>query len=271
MYLDVHEIDGVFSLEDVAAAHAADMAIQEKHGVNYLKYWCNEQKGRVFCMCTAPSAEAAERVHMESSGMRAERIVEVDEDFAESLMGAHTVNPAGCVIVHGKPDPGARTILFTDIVGSTELTQQLGDQAAMAVVEAHDRVVRGALAAHGGREVKHLGDGIMAAFLSPQEACACAERIQRDLRALDSGNTQPIWLKIGAASGDPLERDGDFFGTTVQLASRLCAHATAGQILVSPEVAARTSTSRFGELGEVKLKGFAEPVRALKLLLGDRG
>src|SRR5678815_3796693 len=201
LYVDIHRLEGL-PLDMVAEAHRKDLEEQAADGVNYLKYWCNEPKGRVFCMCTAPSAEAAERVHMEATRMRAERVIEVDEDLAETLMGSnHVIAPTGAVWQGDRPDPGSRTIMFTDIVGSTALTQQLGDHGAMAVIEAHDRVVRAALRGHGGREVKHLGDGIMAVFHTPQHACACASEIQRRLRELDGKTPLPIWLKIGAASG----------------------------------------------------------------------
>src|SRR5688500_15178979 len=122
-------------------------------------------------MYIAPDAETADRVHREAHGKRAGRIIEVDEQLAESLMGRSVVASTGCVVQGQKPDHGSRTIMFTDIVGLTELTQKLGDQAAMAMVEAHDRIVRAALRTSGGREVKHLGDGIMAVFLSPHDAC----------------------------------------------------------------------------------------------------
>jgi class 3 adenylate cyclase len=261
LYVDIHRLEGV-TLEGVTTAHNADMAVQAKYGVNYIKYWCNEERGKVFCMCSAPNAEAAERVHIEAHGNRAERIIEVDEELADSLMGRNVVSATGCVMAGGQPDTGSRTIMFTDIVGSTAMTQQLGDVAAMAVVEAHDRIVRTALRAHGGREVKLLGDGLMSGFLTPHDACACASDIQRALRASDGSTPAPIWLKIGAASGDPVERDGDFFGSTVQLASRLCARADAGQTLVSTAVTELNRLHEFEDVGEVSLKGFTAPIRA---------
>ena len=265
MYIDVHRLEGL-TVDDIASAHERDVAVQEKHGVQYVKYWLNDQQGKVFCLCTAPNAEAAAQVHLEASGVRADRIIEVDEELAESFMGPHFVAPTGRVLAAGRPDHGSRTIMFTDIVGSTALTQQLGDRAAMTIVEAHDRVVRGALAAHGGREVKHLGDGIMAVFLAPDAACACATRIHRALPAHDGITPAPIRVKIGAATGDPVERDGDFFGSTVQLAARLCAHAQASETLVSSTVIEQARAGRFDDLGGVQLKGFTELVHVHRLI-----
>lgn len=264
VYLDIHEIEGA-TPEAVAGAHLADVAIQDRYGVNYVKYWLNEGRGKIFCLCTAPSAEAAERVHREAHGLLAQRIIEVDPDLLEGFMGGSTVVSPGGAVLQGQStrcDPGHRTILFTDIVESTAMTQRLGDRAAMAVVELHDRIVRGALGRHSGREVKHLGDGIMAAFSAALDAVRCAASIQSSLRDAATGSPHPLRLRIGVAAGDPLEREGDFFGSTVQLASRLCAHAQPQQTLVSSSVCELCAGVEFTDLGELVLKGFAHPTRA---------
>ncbi len=259
LFVDIHDITGA-TPEQIAHAHEADVAIQGKYGVNYVKYWYNQSRAKVFCLCIAPDAEAANRVHREAHGMPAERIIEVDPDLADSFMGDGVVSAAGAVMVpqSERCDPGTRTIVFTDIVGSTAMTQRLGDAAMMQVVEFHDQVVRTALAKHAGREVKHLGDGIMAAFNSAPDAVQCCATIQGVLR----GGRGPVQVRIGAAAGDPVERLGDFFGSTVQLAARLCAAAKPGQTLVSTSVTEQCSSIRFEDFGEVVLKGFDQPTRA---------
>src|SRR5213078_1457250 len=131
-------------------------------------------------------------------------------------------------------DPGIRTVLFTDVVNSTTLTQALGDEAAMAMLGVHDTIVRDALSALGGREVKHTGDGIMASFVSAAGAVRCAIQIQRELEKHAQANPErPLKVRVGAAAGEPVEQNNDLFGSTVQLAARLCAHAQPEQILVS--------------------------------------
>ncbi|HXK18625.1 MAG TPA: nickel-binding protein [Polyangiaceae bacterium] len=263
LYIDVHDIQDV-SAEAVAEAHHADLATQQKHGVNYIKYWLNEDKRKVFCLCTAPNAEAAEHVHREAHGMIAERIIEVDPDLADGLLGQGTTSDSGAALTprSGRYDPGIRTIVFTDIVGSTALTQRLGDGVAMQLVELHDRLVRNAIDRHAGRVVKHLGDGIMAVFVSAHDAVQCASEIQTSFRdqVLDSG--EPIRVRIGAAAGEPVERQGDFFGSTVQLAARLCAKADPGQTLVSTSVTELCGALRFVDAGALELKGFEQPTRA---------
>jgi class 3 adenylate cyclase len=265
--MDIHDIPGGVSAEDVANAHYKDVAIQHKYGVKYHKYWVNEKTGKVFCLCHAPNAEAAEQVHREAHGLMPEKVIQVDAEMAELFMGASDVNPAGAVILPGAADrdPGIRTILFTDIVESTSLTQKFGDNAAMELVDLHDSVVRDALKDLGGREVKHLGDGIMASFVSAAAAVKCATRVQNELAKHGRANAdRPLQVRVGIAAGEPVERHNDLFGVTVQLASRLCARAEADQILVSNVVAelCEGKTLPFQELGEVTLKGFDHPVRA---------
>lgn len=268
LYIDVHEIEGV-TAEAVAQAHYADMAKQARHGVEYVKYWVNEGCDKVFCLVHAPSPEAARQVHLEAHGLEAGRILEVQPEVAEAFMGGGQVNAAGAVVnapgAGNGLDPGIRTILFTDIVGSTSLTQELGDEAAMELVQLHDDVVLDALAAFAGRKVKHTGDGIMAAFASAVCAVRCALRIEETLakRCQDCA-TRGVKVRIGAAAGEPVEKHGDFFGSTVQLAARLCAHAQPDQIVVSNAVFELCigKDLRFQDLGEVALKGFDRAVRA---------
>jgi class 3 adenylate cyclase len=263
LFIDVHELTGV-TAEQVAHAHVMDVAVQGKHGVSYVKYWLNETRGKVFCLCTAPNAEAAEAVHREAHGLVAERIVEVDPDLAEGMLGGGTVGPTGAVTLGpaGTMDPGLRTILFTDIVGSTELTQRLGDRAVMDIVDLHDRLVREALGRTRGREVKHVGDGIMGVFVSADDAVRCAVEAHAALRDTAHRTVEPVRIRVGVAAGEPIERNGDFFGVTVQLAARLCMRAQPGGTLVSASVVESCGDRHFMDLGEIALKGFAQPVRA---------
>src|ERR1044072_5336339 len=138
LYMDIHNLDEGTTPEDVAKAHGKDMEIQEKYGVKYSKYWVNESGKKVFCLAHAPNAEAAEQVHREAHGMMPEKIIEVEPEVAEGFLGGVETNAAGAVIfpVGGADarDPGIRTVLFTDVVNSTFLTQSLGDEAALAIL-----------------------------------------------------------------------------------------------------------------------------------------
>ena len=226
-YLDIHDLPGA-TLEDIAHAHHLDLETQAKYGVEYLKYWVNQKNGKVFCVCHAPSADAADAVHRDAHGARAARITEVTPEMAEAFLGAEEVSSTGAVLLPGKTalDPGTRTILFTDIVGSTDHTQRLGDELAFALLEIHYRIVRTELEGTGGREVKHTGDGIMAVFHSAHSGVRCALNVQNNIvRHRQQNPEQSLQLRIGIASGEPIERHNDLFGSAVQLAARLCAHA----------------------------------------------
>jgi class 3 adenylate cyclase len=265
-YIDIHDLPGA-TVEDVARAHELDTHIQAKYGVEYVKYWVNEKNGKVFCLCNAPNAEAADAVHRDAHGARAARIMEVTPEMAEAFMGAEEVNSSGAVLLPGKAalDPGTRTILFTDIVGSTDMTQRLGDDLAFALLEVHDRIVRAELAELGGREIKHTGDGIMAVFHSAHSAVRCALNVQNNISQHRERNpVQSLQLRIGLASGEPIERHNDLFGSAVQLAARLCAHAEPEQILMSNAVAELCigKALPLRDVGEIQLKGFEHPVRA---------
>ncbi len=150
-----------------------------------------------------------------------------------------------------------QTIMFTDLESSTALTQKLGDDVAQGILHGHNDAVRKALEEHGGREVKHTGDGIMAAFPSAVRAVAAALQIQRDLAGGE------VRVRIGLNAGEPIAEDDDFFGTAVQLAARICDRAEPGQVLVSNVVRELCAGKKlkFDHQSEATLKGFDEPVR----------
>ena len=184
LYMDIHSCEGV-AAEDVAKAHLSDMKIQDQYDVNYKKYWFNPEAGKLFCLVEAPSAEAAQCVHREAHGLLAEKLIEVDPDLVDGFMGSAPANDAGAAVLpdaQGKYDPGVRTVMFTDIVGSTEMCSRHGDDAAIEMLAVHDRVVREALRNNNGREVKHTGDGIMAPSSRRPEPCAAPARFRRASR-----------------------------------------------------------------------------------------
>ena len=167
------------------------------------------------------------------------------------------------------PEAGAfRTVLFTDVEGSTALTQRLGDAGARELLREHERMVREALKAHGGLEVKTIGDGFMASFSSATRALECSIAMQRAFAERNESAEEPIRVRIGLNAGEPIaeeDPDGrsDLFGTAVNLAARICGHAEAGQIL-APIVVRELAAGKqflFADLGETELRGFEDPVR----------
>ena len=165
--------------------------------------------------------------------------------------------------------PGAVTLLFTDLVGSTELAQRLGEVDAESFRRQHFGLLRTALEAHGGREVKNLGDGLMVAFGDAAAAIAAAVAIQRAVGGHNrSGDGPPFAVRIGVQAGDPVRDGEDYFGTPVIVAKRLCDRATAGQILTTADVAGLVRPGEGPALravGALDLKGLADPVAAVEV------
>ena len=216
------------------------------------------------------------------------KFVPFDEPLSAPWMGQQRITNAireflG-IEVESKPAPAPApaadvyTILFTDIEGSTELTQRLGDAKAQEVVHAHDQIVRDALRAHGGDEIKHTGDGIMASFSSSSGAISSAVAIQQAVAAhVEKHPDMPLSIYIGLNAGEPVAEAGpdgraDLFGTAVQLASRICDKAGPGEILVSNVVRelAAGKGFLFSDRGESELRGFEDPVRLYEVSWKER-
>ena len=151
------------------------------------------------------------------------------------------------------------TIMFTDIVGSTELQERLGDREARDLMRKHDDVIRSQTRDHSGIEVKATGDGFMLTFPSASRAVSAAIAMQRDLNTAEFLRPDgAIAIKLGLSVGEPIREEQDLFGMSVVLASRIGAKANPGQILASQIVYALLGSTRgfdFVPAGEHKLKG----------------
>jgi class 3 adenylate cyclase len=165
---------------------------------------------------------------------------------------------------HTAPD-GTVTILFSDIEGYSAMTDRLGDQRTQEVLRAHNAIVREQIGAHGGFEVKSQGDGFMVAFQSARRALGCAIAIQHAFAvAAARGAGEPIRVRIGLHTGEPIKEAEDFFGKAVIVAARIADHARGGEILVSSLLKELTESGgdiRFDAGQQVSLKGLAGPHR----------
>ena len=160
------------------------------------------------------------------------------------------------------------TVLFTDLVGSTELASSLTPDAADEVRRNHFSVLRKAIAAKGGTEVKNLGDGLMVVFPIASAGLACAVAMQQAVDRDNTGAGRPLGLRVGLSAGEATREADDYFGDPVIEAARLCARADFGQILVASLVranAGRRSSHSFTSLGELDLKGLPHAVETLEL------
>jgi class 3 adenylate cyclase len=170
---------------------------------------------------------------------------------------------------HAAPD-GTVTILFSDIMGSTAMTERLGDRRMQEVLRAHNAIIRRQARAHGGFEVKSIGDGFMLAFSSARRGLQCAIAIQRAFAVYNEEHpAEPILVRIGLHSGEAIKEADDFFGKAVILASRIAGQAQGGQILVSSLLKELTESAgefQFAEEKEVELKGLGGVHRVYQVL-----
>jgi class 3 adenylate cyclase len=139
------------------------------------------------------------------------------------------------------------TVLFTDLVDSTALLSRVGEERAEELRREQFGLLRNAIAAAGGTEVKNLGDGLMAVMPSATVGVAAAVSIQQAFDARNRAASEPLQIRIGVSLGDADVEDGDYFGVPVVEAARLCAHAAGGEILVADVV--RTLTGTRGSFG----------------------
>lgn len=157
---------------------------------------------------------------------------------------------------------------MTDLVGSTAIADRVGPVSAEALRLEHFSALRAALGRNGGLEIKNLGDGLMVVFSSASHALTCAVEMQQAVEARNRRSTERLEVRIGISFGEATVEHGDYFGAPVVESSRLCAHASGGQVIVNAllrQVAGARATRGLRALGGIQLKGIAKPVEAFEL------
>ena len=274
IFMDIHHDLGDVTEDDIKAAHQRDLDVQDKHGVHFLTYWFNSPDGNAFCLVSAPTKEAAIACHKESHGLVPHKMIEVERPTVTQFMGEwedYVPNEARVDGPGSDIDTGLRAIMFTDLEGSTDISSRLGDDRALEVLKIHDEVVREALAATGGREVKHTGDGILASFTFVSRAIDSAIKIQRTFGERSKEAATKTRLRVGIGAGEPVSESNDIFGAAVSLAARICAHASPGTVLVSSTVKDLSIGKQFVfvDQGPIALKGFDEPIRLYQVSISE--
>jgi class 3 adenylate cyclase len=161
------------------------------------------------------------------------------------------------------------TVLFTDLVGSTELASSLTPEAGDELRREHFATLRSVVEEVGGREIKNLGDGIMVVFPIASAALSCSVAMQQAVDRDNRQSARALALRIGLSGGEATREGDDYFGDPVVEAARLCAHAVGGQILAGDTVrvmAGRRNRHPCRPLGELTLKGLPDPVEAVEVL-----
>ncbi len=255
--MDRHDVPGA-TAESTARNHAADLEVAGQFGVEFFSYWHDSTRGLVFCFARAPEQEAMVQAHRAAHGLVPAEIIEVSESDVVRFLGK----------IHDPVDASEatsafRTICFTDLVGSTELLDRLGQSEYVLLLSEHDLMVRRALLRWKGREVKHTGDGFLVVFEDVDKALGWSLDVRESFE-----QRSDLDVRLGMAAGEPVDHDDDIFGAAVTMANRICSSAGPQQIYVSDlvrDLGVEQGFSFDGGKTEV-LKGFSEPATIYELL-----
>lgn len=257
LYIDRHDVPDV-TAQDVADNHASDLEVAGQFGVDFFSYWFDSTEGAVFCLARAPGEEAMIQAHEASHGLVPTEIIEVSETDVVRFLG-RVQDPVDASEVTS----AFRTICFTDMVGSTQLLDRLGQSEYMVLLTEHDLIIRKSLIRWKGREVKHTGDGFMVVFQDVDKALGWSLDVRESFE-----QRSDLDVRLGMAAGEPVDHDNDIFGAAVTMANRICSSAGPEQIYVSDIVRNLGSEEGFsfdGGKTEV-LKGFSKPTTIYELL-----
>jgi len=272
LFLDIHRDMEDATPESIREAHLSDLKAQEAFGVKYLKYWYDDRKKTVCCLVEAPNKEACHAVHRHSHGNIADEVISVEHDMIAAFLGGDEVDNVGAAVgAAGEPIGAFRTLMFTDIVGSTALCQRLGDDEMYRLLQVHDRIIREQIQNHGGWDVKHTGDGFLVSFATVSSAVACAQNMQRAFAGHRADHpADPIHISIGMSAGEPISggADRDLYGSVVNLTARICAQAGQDEIKVAQVVKdlCLGKGFQFESSGTSELKGFSDPIPIYQLV-----
>jgi class 3 adenylate cyclase len=211
-----------------------------------------------------------------AAGIPDARLVTLQQaSYAYAAMPEDILDAMNAFLIEGLVAPeGARalqgplrTVLVSDVAAHTEMMSRLGDEVGRQVLREHERITREVLKAHGGAEVKTMGDGFMASFASVTSAVECAIALQRAFDERNGSADEPLHVRVGVNAGEPIEEEGDLFGASVIMASRIAAEAAGGEILASLAVRELCAGKGFlfADRGEHALRGFEDPMRVFEV------
>jgi class 3 adenylate cyclase len=262
LYMDRHYVEGITKTL-IAQVHDLDVAMQAKYPVKFLTYWFDEPRCTGNCLVVSPDKETIRRAHNEAHGNVPNEIIEVDLSIVEAFLGrVRDLTPVDN-FVEPPVDSAFRTIMFTDLKDSTLMTTLFGDTKALHMLHIHNALIRNALREYRGSEVKHTGDGVMASFVNVEDAVRCAVIIQKAFAEHNRRDpNESLHIRVGLIAGEPLEEDGDCFGSVVQLSARICAYAEPDHISAAQIVRDECQSHRevFVEVGKITPKGFDRPI-----------
>lgn len=267
IFLDKHYSEGA-TKRAIQDAHEKDLKVQSKYDVKFLTYWFDEERNSTFCLVEAPDIAAVRDTHAEAHGDIPSEIIEVDPEVVKMFLGRieDPVPKKESDIV--EVDSAFRAIMFTDLKDSTLMTTMFGDKKALHLLHIHNAITRNAIRDFNGHEIKHTGDGFMASFNSIDNQVSCAIHIQNEFSKHNlKDDEENLFVRIGLSAGEPIEEHGDLFGSSVQLAARLCSSARPGMILASDTIYELCENKReyFSDMEEIELKGFDKRVKVFSI------
>jgi AraC-like DNA-binding protein len=234
--LDYHK-DLDVTVEDVKAAHTADLLTQAKYRVKNLKYWVNEQDGTMFCLMEAPDEESCAKMHEASHGNLACSIQEIETTVFEMIMGSIPSLDQGVARNEdGSIDTGYRFIMMVQITGQTS-NDKSSDYRSLRIPPEPKSIIRGIINRHQGGIIENIhDDNITGVFNSSSRALKSALKIQQEFTTRLDTNHDPernLSFKIGLAAGQPLTENDGLHEETIRKARHITRFTGDGQIKVS--------------------------------------
>ena len=268
VYMNRHETMGA-TQEEFAEALERARKIAQRFDIKLMTHWFDADRQTAFALLEAPNESSLIDFHNKLHHKSPEWVVEVDPSTVLAFLGRiEDPSPSPDKEAGTAIDSAFRAIMFTDMVGSSDMTSRLGDEEAVIVVQEHNRIVRDVLDSFGGNVIKFTGDGFHISFSSVVNSLNCAIEVQKSFNSYTSSvQDEPIRVRIGLSAGEPVAADKDLFGSTVNLAARLCAHARPEEILVAQVIKdlCMGKSYQFHNKGKLTFKGFHEPVNVYEV------
>jgi AraC-like DNA-binding protein len=241
LFMDFHELDEFSdnTIEELRQGHKLDLAVQVKYNVEYKHYYISRENRKAFCVMEGPDKESCEAVHREAHGLVACNIVEVELNKYGLIMGLQRCDPDGMHIQEdGTIDSGLRTILLINTL--TTISNDRPDRYELSDhFLSYSNELREALTRHGGRELATGRSETTCAFTSCIDAVQCGFFLQERISHLN-GRLKDKKVRFETTivlhAGEPVTRNSEFFGDTIQLARRLSHLGKDGDVILSSSV-----------------------------------
>jgi AraC-like DNA-binding protein len=241
---------------DFSSVTAKELAVTlERYGCRGLTYWFDEERQMSFCLIEAPNKQAIETMHEQAHSLIPYEILEVENHIINFFLGrieqtqfADASATADELVLD---DSAFRIILATELKDAALLPSKIGGSEAQEILQLLNDIIQRCMSKYNGKEVQHVGRGLLASFIAATEAVLCAIEIQNDFRLHKrKTSADPLCIEIGLSANTSANGNSDFFGQTIQLAKRLCKVPGAHQLAISSMVRDLLKPQRPDNLGK---------------------